>query len=63
MAYKCNSCNVTSDEAKECCGTPMVEEQAEGGSDAPADAPADAPTEAPAEGGEAPKEGEDAPAA
>ncbi len=49
MAYKCNKCNGTSDEGKECCGAPMVEEQAEGAS-----------TEAPKE---APKEGEDTPAA
>lgn len=29
MAYKCNSCDSTSEEAKDCCDTAMVEQKEE----------------------------------
>lgn len=45
MAYKCNTCNGTSDEVKECCGAPMAEEQVEVGAEAPAETPTETPTE------------------
>lgn len=34
MAYKCKTCDSTSDEAKECCGVPMEEEETDSESSA-----------------------------
>lgn len=29
MAYKCDSCGNTSEKQKDCCGTPMMKEEAQ----------------------------------